>query len=52
MGSFDPVEKKCQNICPVCETVDYGNDTSPLWKPSWRVLAGAFFTIMVANSFA
>lgn len=52
IGSFDTVEKKCKNICPVCATVDYGNDTSPLWKPSWWVLAGVFFAIVVANSFS
>ena len=49
MGSFNPVEKKCQNICPVCAAVDYGNDTSSLSGPSWRVLAGVFFAIVLAN---
>jgi len=51
MGSFNPVEKKCKNICPVCQTADYGNDTSPMWKPSWMVLAGVFFR-NCANFFA
>ena len=49
MGGFNPVEKECKKICPVCEAVDYGNDASSLLKPSWRVLAGVFFAIVVTN---
>ncbi|PUU81690.1 hypothetical protein B9Z19DRAFT_1121831 [Tuber borchii] len=48
MGSFNPVEKKCEEIFDGSETVDYGSNT-PLSKPSWRVLAGVFFAIVVAN---
>jgi len=48
MGSFDPVEKECEKICPVCTTANYGSGT-PLSRPSWRVPAGVFFAIVVAN---
>jgi len=48
MGSFDPVEKECKKLCPECKAVTYGSDAS-LSKPSLRVLAGAFFAIVVAN---
>jgi len=51
MGSFNPVEKECKKnkVCPECKTVNYGKNASPLLKPSWGVLTGAFFAIVVAN---
>jgi len=48
MGGYNPVKKECKNICPECTGVDYGSGIS-LLKPSWRVLAGVFFAIVVAN---
>jgi len=49
MGGFNPVEKKCKKIFPEDTTVDYGSNTPSLSRPSWRVLAGMFFAIAVAN---
>jgi len=49
MGNYNPVKKECEKICPECTAVDYGSDTSSLSKPSWRVLAGMFFAIVVAH---
>ncbi|PUU81688.1 hypothetical protein B9Z19DRAFT_1121829 [Tuber borchii] len=43
MGGFKPVENECR------APEDYGNDASSWLKPSWRVLAGVFFAIAVAN---
>jgi len=49
IGGFNPVMKKCKEIFPESATVDYGSNTPSLSKPSWRVLAGVFSAIVVAN---
>ena len=52
MGSFNPVENQCKELFPEYTAADYGSNTPSLLKPSWRVLAGVFFAIAVANFFA
>ena len=49
MSGFYYVETECKKICPVCAAVDYGNGASSLLKPSWRVLAGVLFAIVVSH---
>ena len=49
MGNFNPVENQCKELFPEYTTADYDSNTPSLLKLSWRVLAGVFFAIVIAN---